>query len=69
MGVYKGLQRVRALPTLCEKTSSLVMLWVVIEPIADGSPDTVFLTVILGFYSCAPLFLNSGGGKLYATSR
>jgi hypothetical protein len=24
---------------------------------------TVFLTIILGFYSCVPLFLNSGGQK------
>jgi hypothetical protein len=29
-----------------------VMLWIVIDPTADGSPDTVFPTVILGFYSC-----------------
>jgi hypothetical protein len=27
------------------------MLWVVIDPTTDESPDTVFLTVILGFYS------------------
>jgi hypothetical protein len=33
----------------------------VIDPSADGFPDTVSLTVILRFYSCALLFLNSGG--------
>jgi hypothetical protein len=36
------------------------MLWAVIDPTADGSPGTAFLTEILGFYLCAPLFLNSG---------
>jgi hypothetical protein len=45
------------------------MLWVVIDPIADGSPDIVFPTVLLGFYSCIPLFLNSGGYRPYATFR
>jgi hypothetical protein len=45
------------------------MMWVVIDPIADGSPDIVFPTVISEFYSYAPLFLNSGGGRLCATSR
>jgi hypothetical protein len=45
------------------------MLWIVIDPTADGSPDRVFLTAILGFYSCAALFLNSGGSRPYATSR
>jgi hypothetical protein len=45
------------------------MLWIVIDPTADGSPDIVFLTVILGSYSCVPLFLNSAGGRVYVTSR
>jgi hypothetical protein len=37
------------------------MLWVVTDPTSDGSPDTVFSTVILGSYSYGPLFLNFGG--------
>jgi hypothetical protein len=37
------------------------MLWVVIDPTADGTPEIFFPTVILGFYSHVPLFLNSGG--------
>jgi hypothetical protein len=45
------------------------MLWVVIDPIANGSPDIVFPTVISEFYSYFPLFLNSGSGRPYATSR
>jgi hypothetical protein len=43
------------------------MLWAVIDPTADGFPDTVFLTVILGFYSRAPLILNSGCSRLHAS--
>jgi hypothetical protein len=39
------------------------------DPIADGSPDTVFPTVISEVYSYAPLLLNSGGGRPYTTSR
>jgi hypothetical protein len=39
------------------------MLWVVIDPTADRSPDTVFPIAILGFYSYIALFLNSGVGS------
>jgi hypothetical protein len=45
------------------------MPWVVIEPIAGGSPDIVFPTIILGFSSYIPLFLNFEGSKPYATYR
>jgi hypothetical protein len=44
------------------------MLWVVIDPTEDGSPDIVFPTVILWSYSYVPLFLNFGVGKPFATS-
>jgi hypothetical protein len=36
------------------------MLWIVIDRIADGSPDIVFPPIILGFSSYVPLFLNPG---------
>jgi hypothetical protein len=45
------------------------MLWVVINPTADGSPDTVFPTVILGFYSYVLLSLSSEVCKPCADSK
>jgi hypothetical protein len=45
------------------------MLWVIIDPIADGFPDAVFPTVISEFYSYVPLFLNYVDGRSYATAR